>query len=72
MELNCSSISFQLTSLIQFRVHESIVTYVIEGSRVLNQNKFVNWNDMKEHIWFQLGVLPVYFKTNCIFFSLVK
>ena len=35
------------------------ITYVIINSDVQNSNRFVNWNDMKEYILFQLEDLSV-------------
>ena len=41
-----SSVSFQLTNFLQLRAYECTITYA------LNWNKFVNWYDIKEYIWF--------------------
>ena len=38
-------------------VHVSLLSHTI------NWNKYVNWNNMEEHIQFQLGHLPI---LNCI------
>ena len=53
-------ILFLLTSLFQFSARESTVIQVMVDSRALNWNKVVNWNDMKEHIPFQIGTLSVH------------
>ena len=37
----------------------STIPLVMVDLQTLDWNKLVNWNDMKEHIPFQLGVLPV-------------
>ena len=50
-------LKFQLKILFQFRAHESITTYTIADSHILNQNELINWNDMLEYIQSQLGAL---------------
>ena len=44
------------------QVHESTIIKVIVESHALNWNKLVNWNSLKEHIYFQfedLSILPL-------------
>ena len=46
------------------------VSKVMVDSRARNWNKLVNWNNMEEHILFQLGALPIrtILKQTCAIF----
>ena len=49
-----------INKIFQFNVCDFIITLVILNSLAQNWNKFVNWNNMVNHIQFQLGVYTVF------------
>ena len=48
-----------IKKLFKFSTLESTIAKVIVKSCALIWNKMVNWNDMEEHIQFQLEALPI-------------
>ena len=46
-------------SFIHFSACEFTIIFVRVDPHALNWNKLVNRNDMEEHTWFQLRVIPV-------------